>query len=53
MIESLSTVALLISSRINFPKPDLFFSSFLRDEKLFPEGENTIVGERGVKLSGG
>jgi len=25
----------------------------LSDEKLFPEGDKTMVGERGVKLSGG
>ena len=27
--------------------------SFMHDVKLFPEGDKTIVGERGIKLSGG
>lgn len=26
---------------------------FIYDEKLFPEGLNTIVGEKGTRLSGG
>jgi ABC-type multidrug transport system fused ATPase/permease subunit len=27
--------------------------SFIEDKVLFPKGEETLVGERGVKLSGG
>ena len=27
--------------------------NFIQDEKLFPEGFDSLVGERGVRLSGG
>jgi ATP-binding cassette subfamily B protein AbcA/BmrA len=27
--------------------------NFIKDPSLFPDGYNTIVGERGLKLSGG
>lgn len=27
--------------------------NFIHDENLFPQGLDTVVGERGVKLSGG
>ena len=28
-------------------------NEFLQDKTLFPQGLDTLVGERGVKLSGG
>lgn len=42
-----------IEERYNLALKQANVGSFLWDEKLFPEGDKTLVGERGVKLSGG
>jgi ABC-type multidrug transport system fused ATPase/permease subunit len=42
-----------IEDRFNLACKQSNVFAFMNDVKLFPEGDQTVVGERGVKLSGG
>ena len=42
-----------IQERFNLACKQANVFSFMEDKDLFPKGDETVVGERGVKLSGG